>query len=187
MICGTDISHRRFNAHLCGSKECRYARAKITLHTNVAVLSKHRARCAEWKKDRRQTAPLLYELEKVKNRQYMAKRRKTDAGYRQKKRVENLSRRAKQRGLSNGLTLGDWRRAIQHFQGMCAYCGNPMTDIQKEHFIPLSRGGGFSADNIVPACRACNLDKSNKDPFQWLAGRPSVLWGVTAYLWGVTP
>jgi 5-methylcytosine-specific restriction endonuclease McrA len=28
-----------------------------------------------------------------------------------------------------------------------------------EHFIPISHGGGTTADNCVPACSACNFKK----------------------------
>jgi len=31
-----------------------------------------------------------------------------------------------------------------------------------EHIIPLSKGGTNYIDNIVPACRFCNLSKNNR-------------------------
>ena len=39
--------------------------------------------------------------------------------------------------------------------------------LEQEHFIPLSKGGGYSMGNIIPACRACNASKSDKDFFEW--------------------
>ena len=42
----------------------------------------------------------------------------------------------------------------------CAYCG--ATAVHLDHGIPLSRGGLHDIDNLVPACRMCNLHKHAK-------------------------
>ena len=52
----------------------------------------------------------------------------------------------------------------------CAYCGSP-EDLQWEHIIPLAMGGPDSIDNLVRACRSCNLEKGARDPYQWYAAR----------------
>ena len=52
----------------------------------------------------------------------------------------------------------------------CAYCGNS-TDLQWEHIIPLAMGGPDNIDNLVRACRSCNLEKGARDPYQWYATR----------------
>lgn len=57
--------------------------------------------------------------------------------------------------------------ALKYFGG-CAYCGSEDVEIQRDHFVPFSRGGDDTADNIVPACRACNKKKGNKDPIKWV-------------------
>jgi hypothetical protein len=49
---------------------------------------------------------------------------------------------------------------------VCAYCGEGR-DLQWEHIIPRSRRGPDTIDNMVLACRACNLAKSDRDPFEW--------------------
>ncbi len=41
----------------------------------------------------------------------------------------------------------------------CAYCSEVSAVLQKEHKVPLSRGGANSAANIVPACPTCNYRK----------------------------
>ena len=52
----------------------------------------------------------------------------------------------------------------------CAYCGSP-ADLQWEHIVPLAMGGPDNIDNLVRACRSCNLKKGARDPYQWYAAR----------------
>lgn len=48
----------------------------------------------------------------------------------------------------------------------CVYCGS-VEPLQWEHVIPRSRGGPDTIDNLVLACRACNLSKATRDPYEW--------------------
>ena len=48
----------------------------------------------------------------------------------------------------------------------CAYCG-AKESLHWEHIIPKSRGGPDNIDNMVQACKGCNLKKGAKDPFEW--------------------
>ncbi len=123
-----------------------------------------------------------------KERLYMASKRATNPELRAKDK-ERLGAYgkvydAKQRGLPHSFKAADWRRALAHFDHKCAYCGEK-SSLDREHFVPQCRNGGYEATNIVPACHKCNMDKRGQDPFKWLANRPAVLWSVTAYLWGV--
>lgn len=43
----------------------------------------------------------------------------------------------------------------------CVYCGEVSSILQKEHRVPLSRGGANNAANIVPACPTCNYRKGS--------------------------
>lgn len=40
-----------------------------------------------------------------------------------------------------------------------------------EHVIPESRGGDTAIENLVLACRPCNLDKGNRTPDEWRRAR----------------
>lgn len=52
--------------------------------------------------------------------------------------------------------------------GQCGYCLDaPIEHI--DHFVASSKGGADHADNYVGACAPCNLNKSDRDPFEWLA------------------
>lgn len=52
----------------------------------------------------------------------------------------------------------------------CAYCGTIEAPFHFDHLYPVSRGGSNAASNIVLACAACNLAKSDRTLAEW-AGR----------------
>jgi hypothetical protein len=54
----------------------------------------------------------------------------------------------------------------------CAYCGDRFheTELQCEHIVPASRGGGWSWMNLVTACGPCNGRKADRTPEE--AGMP---------------
>jgi CRISPR/Cas system Type II protein with McrA/HNH and RuvC-like nuclease domain len=57
-------------------------------------------------------------------------------------------------------------RALQNDR--CLYCGcelNRKGDI--EHFIPVSRGGRNSKENLALACSSCNSSKHAQAPWNW--------------------
>ncbi len=58
--------------------------------------------------------------------------------------------------------------AIRVAWGCCAYCGDAAAALQKDCVLPLSRGGRYTIENVVPACRSCNASKSNDEVTGWL-------------------
>jgi 5-methylcytosine-specific restriction endonuclease McrA len=53
------------------------------------------------------------------------------------------------------------RRAVLFRDGSrCQYCGRDADSI--DHVVPRSRGGAHDWDNVVAACRRCNLAKGNR-------------------------
>ena len=44
--------------------------------------------------------------------------------------------------------------------GVCFYCGNPAYSI--DHFIPTSKGGENTKNNMVPCCKKCNKVKNSR-------------------------
>ncbi len=83
-------------------------------------------------------------------------------------------RRSRKKLLPATFTTNDWQYALDYFHGVCAYCGNPpsMFDndsvLHQEHFRALSKGGGYTPDNIIPACQNCNISKKDRDAKEWL-------------------
>ena len=52
----------------------------------------------------------------------------------------------------------------------CQYCGDPADSI--DHVQPRSRGGQHTWENVVAACRPCNLAKRDRTPEE--AGMPLI-------------
>lgn len=75
-------------------------------------------------------------------------------------------RRAKSAELPSTLTFQQWENAKEHFGRKCCYCGQEKKLVQ-EHFVPVSGGGGYTPDNIVPACTSCNNSKGGKSFNEW--------------------
>lgn len=80
----------------------------------------------------------------------------------------------------------------------CRYCGVPIPrpgsrSAHYDHVKPLAQGGSNRLDNIVLACRACNLKKGNKTPQQAHMRSPNgsgrswvallVIIGAVGYIW----
>lgn len=84
-------------------------------------------------------------------------------------------REARKRGLPSTLTLKQWEETKQYFNYECAYCGitehNHLKEfgqvLHQEHIIPIAKDGGYTKGNIIPACRICNISKSDKELFDW--------------------
>lgn len=54
----------------------------------------------------------------------------------------------------------------------CNYCGKYFENkMHIDHVVPISKGGQHSIDNLVTACKPCNLSKANKLLDEWLATR----------------
>jgi hypothetical protein len=62
-------------------------------------------------------------------------------------------------------------RLLTEFGGHCAYsvlggCSGEM-DMDKDHIFPRSREGPDVRVNLVPCCKAHNMEKGNRTPFEW--------------------
>jgi len=63
-----------------------------------------------------------------------------------------------------------FRRSILDEWPECAYCGrkHPTT---LDHVVPRAKGGGQDRRNLIGACGACNLEKSDMPWFEWYRGQ----------------
>jgi 5-methylcytosine-specific restriction endonuclease McrA len=84
-------------------------------------------------------------------------------------RRARAARKRRKRFLAadNDLTAAQWA-TIRTAWGCCAYCGEVESPLQKDCVLPLSRGGRYTIENVVPACRSCNASKSNDEVTGWL-------------------
>jgi 5-methylcytosine-specific restriction endonuclease McrA len=70
------------------------------------------------------------------------------------------------------LTMEQWAKCKKYFDNKCAYCGCKVKLLEKDHFIPLSKGGHLNIQNVIPACTHCNRSKWNNDYFTWYPKQP---------------
>lgn len=70
--------------------------------------------------------------------------------------------------LPNTLTKKQWKAILDQFNHSCAYCGRSLKHLQQEHVIPIKKGGGYTKENIIPACKRCNGTKSDMDLLDFL-------------------
>ena len=84
-------------------------------------------------------------------------------------RKARYARRRKRRmdRVEHDLTDAQWA-ALRAAWGGCAYCGVTSEPLQRDCVLALSRGGRYTLDNIVPACRSCNTSKCNEEVTTWL-------------------
>lgn len=93
-----------------------------------------------------------------------------DVAHRQNKRQawkRWFSRKRANTPDGKGLTVKEWTAILGAYNYRCAYCGRQGVELTQDHVIPVSRGGADSQSNVVPACRSCNCQKSDKTPEEW--------------------
>ena len=76
-------------------------------------------------------------------------------------------RRKRMARADNDLSAAEWEALLDAWNG-CAYCGAKDVAIQKDCVLALSRGGRYTLDNVVPACRSCNASKCNDEVTSWM-------------------
>lgn len=69
--------------------------------------------------------------------------------------------------VEHDLTDDQWA-ALRAAWGGCAYCGSPDRSLQRDCVLAISRGGRYTLENVVPACRSCNTSKCNEEVTAWL-------------------
>lgn len=128
---------------------------------NIDKINQYR----EDNKERYREWAVTWRLENKEHRAEYSKR------YRQenKDRVNLLNQRRQARisQLPHTLTLEEWEDALEYFDYSCAYCGISDERLHQEHIIPIVEGGGYTADNIIPACKSCNSSKHVRNMEEW--------------------
>jgi 5-methylcytosine-specific restriction endonuclease McrA len=93
---------------------------------------------------------------------------------RQSRQIRHERRRSKEAGVERTLTIKEWRGIVVSYNSSCAYCNKKSNKLTQDHIIPISKGGGHTKENVVPACSSCNSSKSNKSLIYWMAKKVSV-------------
>jgi 5-methylcytosine-specific restriction endonuclease McrA len=72
--------------------------------------------------------------------------------------------------VEHDLSDEQWAALVTAWGG-CAYCGVTAEPLQRDCVLAISRGGRYTLDNVVPACRSCNASKCNDEVTGWLRRR----------------
>ena len=76
-------------------------------------------------------------------------------------------RRRRMSAADHDLTPAQWASLTVEWGG-CAYCGAEGGALQRDCVQPISRGGRYTVENVVPACGSCNASKSNSEVTSWM-------------------
>ena len=94
---------------------------------------------------------------------------------RDKRRHSKFVSKEKRRGMEEiDYDIKHWRDVMVFFGGRCAYCGQPdykASKLERDHLVPLSKGGKTTRINIVPSCSHCNRSRGNKEWRSWFRER----------------
>lgn len=167
--CGTDISAKRKDAKYC-SRSCKTGASDDRRKVDGRSIARDRARYPVEAVTRRRSALCYYrdhQAECVENsriyRRNNPHRRRVEGGVRGARMVNNPG--------YVPFTDAEWLHLVWRFDHRCAYCGVRADALQKDHVIPLSRGGRHALANILPACALCNGSKSTALLSEWRHAR----------------
>jgi len=119
-----------------------------------------------WKKKNSHRVKLYKKNNCEHEKELARKRYRTEEG-RKKAQMRRNSYISKKNSLINDLTLEEWNKCLIHFNNQCSYCECENGTLEQDHFIPVTKNGAYSKNNILPACRSCNASKSNHDFLKW--------------------
>ena len=69
--------------------------------------------------------------------------------------------------VEHDLSDVEWLALVAAWGG-CAYCHAVDVALQRDCVLAISRGGRYTLENVVPACRSCNASKCNDEVTGWL-------------------
>jgi len=77
----------------------------------------------------------------------------------------NQSRDPEPRDPAKNISPSLRRRVHERDHYACRYCG-ARQELEVDHIVPVTRGGGKELDNLTTACHTCNQYKFNRTPGQ---------------------
>lgn len=75
---------------------------------------------------------------------------------REVRRVREIRKKAGQAIRTH--TYGEWQQLLGRYKHRCANC-RCKRKLERDHIVPLSRGGHDGIENIQPLCKSCNCKK----------------------------
>jgi hypothetical protein len=88
---------------------------------------------------------------------------------RRNKDKRNVWNRRRRRAQHGRYTSADIRQHYKSQKGLCWWCSKPLGETYHvDHRVPISRGGSDNPENLCLTCPHCNLNKSDKMPWEWI-------------------
>jgi hypothetical protein len=56
-----------------------------------------------------------------------------------------------------------WKALCKELENRCVCCGKKTRKLEKDHIVPIYRGGSDCITNLQPLCRDCHLEKAGSD------------------------
>jgi len=155
--CGVETARRSFAQHRCPT-----CAAIVRLELKRADGRRYYAR----------NRPKFYAAAKLHRKRHPEVRRRDRARWREAHRDLYINNKratdARRRGATGRHTAAEWAEVVRGFKGRCAYCGTAGR-LERDHVIPLRRGGTNDISNIVPACPSCNRRKAGRTDVEFRA------------------
>jgi 5-methylcytosine-specific restriction endonuclease McrA len=105
---------------------------------------------------------------------------------RDKRVIESHKRNSVIKNVVCDFTVEDWEKCLEYFNNSCAYCGISGVMLQQEHLVPVSDGGTYTKNNIIPACFHCNTNKRAREVIEWYPKQeffdPKKFYNILVYL-----
>lgn len=88
----------------------------------------------------------------------------------ERRRVYSARRRSRIKASGEQFNAIDVLVQFKSQKGLCWWCEKPLDpdNYHIDHRVPISKGGGNSAGQIVISCPTCNLSKKDKMPWEWI-------------------
>jgi hypothetical protein len=149
-------------------KECDSEKSRIYYVINTEKVTERTRNYREKYPDRvkdinRNYRLKYYERDREKN---LERNRKWCRGNLDKSSVRRNRRRAVKAMVVNTLTVEQYTKTLEYFGNACALTGRT-DNLEQEHAIPQSIGGGYTFENIYPMTKSLNCSKSTSNIFEW--------------------
>jgi 5-methylcytosine-specific restriction endonuclease McrA len=117
----------------------------------------------EWSKRKSTMSFEEREKRRIRSNTYYQEH-KSESRLKQSRQKSKQTRRSSESNTECTLTIKEWEEILIRYNYRCAYCKEefPKEQLEKEHFIPVALGGGYTKDNIIPSCAPCNRKKGKK-------------------------
>lgn len=182
-LCGDIYPRKSINQRICATHKTLWAKEKAKIKRRRSIAEgkcrncfdqprinknfcmqcnmKQRKQAREWTAAHPEQVKLRYarNQETGLNAKYA---RRSYRNHTEKRIHKVVQRHYRERAALGHFTFAEWQLVVWVYGGQCAYCGVTPNRLERDHVIPLSKGGSNWIENIVPACKSCNSAKHNK-------------------------